>query len=200
MKQLSEACERNKKPILEQLEKLLKNDMPAPNTVLEVGSGTGQHAAYFSKQLPWLQWQPSDLIENHSSIDAWRKELGVENCLPAIEVDLDKAGVGAMTFGNIFTANTLHIVSWHLVGEFFKLTSKTLIQTGRCIIYGPFNYKNRYTSISNARFDDWLKSRDSRSGIRDFEAIEKLANSNGLQLQEDLEMPSNNRLLVFKKS
>lgn len=200
MKLFSDSCERNQAAILTQLQSILAENTVTSNTLLEVGSGTGQHAAFFSKRLPWMQWQPSDLLENHSSIEAWQKELDGENCLPVIEIDLAREETDVKTFDNIFTANTLHIISWPLVEQFFKLALVALPSSGQCIVYGPFNYNGQYTSDSNARFDLWLKSRDFNSGIRDIEAIEALAKVNHLSLQQDVSMPANNRLLVFKKS
>jgi cyclopropane fatty-acyl-phospholipid synthase-like methyltransferase len=189
----SQACENNKTAILSVLTKAFKHT----EHVLEIGSGTGQHALFFSEKLPRLTWQPSDLLINHYSINYRRENSGVTNLLGPIIVDLNTTwGLSAQVDG-IFTANTLHIVSWDLVKKFFASVAKNLISGGTLCIYGPFNYQGQYTSESNAEFDLWLHERDEASAIRDFENIEILANSSGLSLIEDNLMPANNRLLVF---
>jgi len=200
----SQACENNKQPIVT----ILKSAFSATNTVLEIGSGTGQHACYFSENLPHLQWQTSDLPINHDSIKQ-RIEQHTQinkNLLKPITIDLNhdwqQQSCGLVQhakFDGIFTANTLHIVSWSLVVKFFAGVEKYLAENGTLCIYGPFNYQGNFTSPSNANFDIWLKDRDKNSGIRDFEAIIELATSAGLTLIDDQTMPANNRLLVLMK-
>ncbi|TYK67323.1 DUF938 domain-containing protein [Colwellia echini] len=202
-KPFSQACENNKQPILSVLNKTFANT----RHVLEIGSGTGQHAAYFSQQLPHLTWQTSDLIINHPSINLWLDELKESNARRPIEIDL--AGSSAnntwqqlsaeQTIDGLFTANTLHIISWPLVVKFFEGISKNLSVNSHVCIYGPFNYQGKFTSESNANFDLWLKSRDINSGIRNIEDILKLATSADLELIKDHTMPANNRLLEFIK-
>jgi cyclopropane fatty-acyl-phospholipid synthase-like methyltransferase len=199
----SAACENNKVAILSILKKVFKDT----DNVLEIGSGTGQHAQFFAENLSHLQWQPSDLLVNHPSI-SFRREQYIErkqaqestdsvNFLAPIEVDLNSLWNLASAVDGIFTANTLHIVSWSLVQKFFSGVGKNLVNGGMLCIYGPFNYQGQYTSESNAEFDLWLKERDENSAIRDFDSILLLANSVGLSLIEDNAMPANNRLLTF---
>ena len=197
----SQACENNKAAILTILQKALKTT----KNVLEIGSGTGQHAIYFAENLPHLLWQTSDLSINHYSINQRISKSSLKNINSAITLDLnnewptvncnDKHQIDA-----IFTANTMHIVSWKLVQRFFEGTEKTLKKGGKLCIYGPFNYEGKFTCESNANFELWLKDRDENSGIRDFEAIEVLAKSAGLSLMTDHSMPANNRLLEFIKA
>ena len=189
----SQACENNKTAILTILKKAFKRT----EYVLEIGSGTGQHALYFAEQLPRLQWQPSDLLINHPSIHYRRDHHGSINLRAPIVVDLHDTWHLPTQVDGIFTANTLHIISWELVKRFFSGVALNLTTGGTLCIYGPFNYEGKYTSQSNAEFDLWLKERDDNSAIRDFEAIESLASRSGLSLIEDHPMPANNRLLVF---
>jgi len=193
-KPFSQACENNKAYILPLLVAAFKHS----KTVLEVGSGTGQHAAHFAPHMPWLTWQTSDVMANHQGISQWVNAASADNLLPPIELDLNNPWPIEQVDA-IYTANTLHIVSWPLVQAFFRGVSQHLSAEGQCCIYGPFNYQGQYTSDSNANFDLWLKERDSHSAIRDIEAILALANSAGLSLTDDHTMPANNRLLVFKK-
>lgn len=196
----SQACENNKQPILS----VLQSAFAKTKRVLEIGSGTGQHAIFFAKQLPQLCWQPSDLLVNHHSINYRRQNSGLTNILAPIVVDLHQPWQLAVAksaqqgiIDGIFTANTLHIVSSALVKSFFTGVKQSLVKDGVLCVYGPFNYQGKYTSQSNANFDLWLKDRDADSGIRDFEHIENLADEAGLALISDNPMPANNRLLVF---
>jgi len=197
-KPFSQACENNKKPILLLLNKVFSKT----KQVLEIGSGTGQHAVYFARNLPHLQWQTSDLLINHSGINLWLDEIPLANLHRPLSLDLSKmwSVPNKITpIDAIFTANTLHIISWPLVIKFFEGIALNLATKGLVAIYGPFNYQGEFISKSNENFDLWLKDRDINSGIRDIEAITKLADSVGLILMNDYEMPANNRLLVFIK-
>lgn len=191
----SQACENNKHPILNVLTRVLAKQ----THVLEIGSGTGQHAIFFAKNLPFLQWQTSDLPINHAGINQWISDYPVPNIKPPVVTDLTEIQPIHKGIDTIFSANTLHIVSWPLVVNFFKMVEQQLKLNGICCIYGPFNYQGQFTSPSNANFDLWLKARDEESGIRDFEAICQLAEKASLSLMEDIEMPANNRMLIFKK-
>ena len=185
MKPFSEASERNRDPILAVLMRLLEGS----RKVLEIGSGTGQHAAYFARELPHLAWQASDVAANLPGIREWGVtpiELDVDGEWPSVDADA------------VFTANTCHIMSWPQVERMFAGIAKMPSVNTVCI-YGPFNYDGRHTSESNARFDAMLRGRDPLSGLRDFEAMMALAASGGLALQEDNPMPANNRLLVFAR-
>lgn len=194
-KQFSQACENNKQPILEILSRVLINR----KNVLEIGSGTGQHAVYIAKKLPFLTWQTSDLEVNHAGINQWITDLPSPNIKRPLVIDLASVQPLSDNIDAIFTANTLHIISWALVQKFFELVATSLAKDGTLCIYGPFNYQGKYTSESNANFDLWLKERDKKSGIRDFEAICQLATKAGLSLKEDIQMPANNRILIFTK-
>jgi hypothetical protein len=195
MKQYSRACDENRDPILA----VIRVAFADAHSILEIGSGTGQHAVYFAHQLPHLIWQPSDLVENHASILAWRDDAGVDNVLPPLELDVTAGTWPNRLYDGIFSANSIHIMSWEAVQCMFGGIGKLLRRDAHCCLYGPFNYGGTYTSNSNRQFDNWLKERDAASGIRDYEAIAELADANGLQLETDNEMPVNNRLLVWKK-
>ena len=194
-KPFSESCERNKEPILAILRELFTQ----PVRILEIGSGSGQHAVHFGASLPHLVWQTSDLSANHPGILAWLEEAALPNVLAPIVLDVNGPWP-KLTFDGIFTANTLHIVSWDSGQKLIAGAGQLLTVGGRLVIYGPFNYRGAFTSDSNARFDEWLKSRDPVSGIRDSEAVVKCAQISGLRLEADHAMPANNRLLVFIKN
>ncbi len=193
-KPYSQACENNKSFILS----ILSQSLQSSKTLLEVGSGTGQHAVHFAANMPWLSWQTSDMIDNHRGINQWLNDYPASNLHAPINLDLNNPWPVTQVDA-IYTANTLHIVSWPLVQAFFNGVSEHLALSGKCCIYGPFNYQGKFTSASNASFNGWLKERDSESGIRDIEAIAELAKNAGLSLATDHEMPANNRLLIFSK-
>jgi len=197
-KPFSQACENNKRPILNILSKVFSQN----KHVLEIGSGTGQHAVFFGQHLAHITWQTSDLLINHQGINLWLDEMALSNVQKPIVIDLNKAW--QMPESNppvdgLYTANTLHIISWPLVVKFFEGIAQNLAGKAMVCIYGPFRYQGKFTSESNANFDLWLKDRDIDSGIRDMEAILLLANSAGLTLIDDHMMPANNQLLVFSK-
>lgn len=197
-KPFSQACENNKRPILNILSKVFSDN----EHVLEIGSGTGQHAVFFGQQLPHLTWQTSDLPINHQGINLWIDETALSNVQKPIVIDLNKAWPMPKhnpQVDGLYTANTLHIISWPLVVKFFESIAQNLASQSIICIYGPFKYQGQYTSESNANFDLWLKDRDIDSGIRDMEAILLLADSAGLTLIADHDMPANNQLLVFQK-
>lgn len=194
MKRFSDACERNRVPILA----ILKRVFADRRHVLEIGSGTGQHAAYFAPELPQLAWQPSDVGENLPSVRLWREEAQTPTLLEPVELDVDRP-FPAVPADAAFSANTCHIMSWPQVEKMFAGVGALLPPGGVFALYGPFNYGGKPTSPSNAEFDTWLRGRDPASGIREFEAIRDLAAGHGLALEEDNAMPANNRLLVFRK-
>jgi cyclopropane fatty-acyl-phospholipid synthase-like methyltransferase len=195
-KPFSPACENNKQPILD----ILSRAFSKQKNVLEIGSGTGQHAVYLAKNLPFLTWQTSDLLINHEGINQWIDDLPTPNIRRPLAIDLSGVQSLPENIDTMFSANTLHIISWPLVLKFFEMVEKHLSQNGLLCIYGPFNYQGKFTSESNANFDLWLKARDEHSGIRDFEAICQLASRAGLSLLEDIAMPANNRILIFDKT
>ncbi|TCV89581.1 DUF938 domain-containing protein [Sulfurirhabdus autotrophica] len=195
MKPYSESCERNQAHILEILTPLFADR----TRVLEIASGTGQHAVYFGQALPHLIWQTSELEENHAGIRAWLAESVLDNVLLPIALDVNDSQWSLDKVDAVFNANTVHIVSWQEVERMFENIGKILEPGGILCLYGPFNYNGQYTSESNARFDDWLKGRNAKSAIRDFEAVNKLAESQGMVLVQDEAMPANNRILAWKK-
>jgi cyclopropane fatty-acyl-phospholipid synthase-like methyltransferase len=193
-KPFSQACENNQPFILEKLAPLLSSGQ----RVLEVGSGTGQHAVYFSTNMPTVQWQCSDRRENLDGINAWLDEAKLDNLASPLVLDVRDVEWPQPAFDCIYSANTLHIMSWHEVELLFTHLRSSLKENGLLCVYGPFNYHGEYTSPSNASFDQWLKQRNPQSGIRDFEAVNSLAEKIGLVLQADHPMPANNRLLVWQ--
>jgi len=191
-KPFSEACERNKGPLLE----VLRQEFADRTRVLEIGSGTGQHAVYFARHLPHLTWQASDVALNLPGIAQWLHEAALPNLpAPALELDVDEADWPSADA--VFTANTMHIVSWPRVQRLIEQAARLLPVDGVLAAYGPFNYGGKHTSESNARFDLMLRARDPESGIRDFEEVNAVATRNGLLLKKDYGMPANNRTLVW---
>lgn len=195
MKPFSQACENNKRPILSVLQRVFADR----RRVLEIGSGTGQHAVFFAQHLPHLQWQTSDLPDNHAGINAWLKEAQLDNLLPPLAIDADQQPWPIEPVDAVFSANTLHIMSWQQVQRLFRGIAVHTLPRAKVVIYGPFNYGGRFTSESNRDFDAWLKQQAAHQGIRDFEAVNALAEDRGFQLLEDNPMPANNRLLVWEK-
>lgn len=195
MKPFAESCEQNKDPILAVLREVFADR----RSVLEIASGTGQHAVYFAGALPHLSWQTSELAPNHEGILAWLDEARLPNVLPPLVIDVDHPDWPVVGVDAVFNANTVHIVAWPQVERMFQGIGRVLEAGGVLCIYGPFNYHGNFTSESNARFDQWLKSRDPRSGVRDFEALDRLAAEQGLELLQDIAMPANNRTLVWRK-
>ena len=194
MKPFSQACENNKTPILSVLEKHLPN----AKSVLEIGSGTGQHAVYFAHELPYLHWQPSDLEHNLAGISSWVDEYALPNVKTPIKLNIDQEWPGEK-YDAVFTANTFHIVSWQQVRTLIENASSMLKPQGLLIVYGPFNYNGAFTSESNANFQQWLQARDPLSGIRDFEQVNAIAEQANLALIADHAMPANNRTLVWER-
>ncbi len=192
----SQACENNQAPILEVLLRVFADC----RDILEIGSGTGQHAAYCAPRLPQLTWQTSDLRGNHPGILAWRDYCAAPNLLPPLDLDVDRQPWPVGRKDGVFTANTCHIMAWGSVVRLFAGLGAVLAPGGVLAIYGPFNYGGKFTSASNARFDGWLKQQGAHQGIRDFEAIDGLAAAAGLRLREDNAMPANNRLLVWRRA
>jgi cyclopropane fatty-acyl-phospholipid synthase-like methyltransferase len=191
----SQACENNKAPILEKLSETFN----APGKVLEVGTGTGQHAVHFATAMPHLQWQPTDHPDAVDSCRARLEQAGLPNILPVIELDVGAAPWPVETFTWAFSANTAHIMAWTEVEQMFRGIGERLPKGGAFCLYGPFNNQGRYTSESNRQFDQYLKARSPHMGIRDLEDLRALAESVGLTLAENHAMPANNQLLVFRR-
>lgn len=195
-KPYAESCEKNKEPIFAELQRIFADR----KRVLEIASGTGQHAVYFAKALPHLVWQPSELAQNLAGIQAWLDEAQLPNVLLPLAFDVNDARWPVEPVDAIFNANTVHIISWPEVEKLFAHIGRVILPGARVCFYGPYNYDGKFTSESNARFDVWLKARDANSGIRDFEVVNQLAATQGLELTEDIAMPSNNRMLVWQAS
>jgi len=195
VKPYSEACEENKVPILAVLRQVFGDRQ----RVLEIGSGTGQHAVYFASHLPHLSWQTSDLPANLAGIRAWLEEAALPNLPPPLALDVDQAAWPVGSVDAVFSANTAHIMSWPGVRNMLAGVGRVLEPGGVFALYGPFSDHGRHTSESNANFDAWLRERDPESGVRDFEALNALAEAAGLVLESDSEMPVNNRTLVWRR-
>ncbi len=186
------SCERNREPILA----VLRDHFTDRRKVLEIGSGTGQHAIHFAAAMPHLTWQTSDRLENLPGIRAWLEAATLPNTPAPLELDV--MGVWPpLRYDAIFSANTLHIMGWVEVERMFASLPEVMTGDAKLVTYGPFNYGSRFTSESNAAFDAWLKQSGAHQGIRDFEAVDALAGQAGLTLIEDRAMPSNNRCLVW---
>jgi cyclopropane fatty-acyl-phospholipid synthase-like methyltransferase len=194
MKPFAESCAENQQPILE----ILQKEFADISRVLEIGSGTGQHAVFFARALPHLIWQTSDVVEHHPGINAWISDEGLDNTLVPLPLNVETNTWPEREFDGVFSANTVHIMGWPEVEKMFAGIGQVLSPGGRFCLYGPFNYDGQFTSESNARFEVWLKERDPKSGIRDVRDLTKLAEKTGLELTEDYEMPANNRILVWQ--
>jgi cyclopropane fatty-acyl-phospholipid synthase-like methyltransferase len=191
----SAACERNKDPILE----VLRVRFADRAQVLEIGSGTGQHAVYFARALTHLSWHPTEQLTYLADLAERVKAEGSPNLRAATLLDVRQAVWPVRSVDAIFTANTLHIMSWPEVIALFAGIGSVLAPGGALGIYGPFRYAGRYTSDSNQEFDRMLQDRDPQSGLRDIQDINSLAEQYGLRLDADHDLPANNRLLVFTK-
>lgn len=190
----SGAAERNRQPILDQLQALL----PAQGTVLEIGSGTGQHAVFFSQNLPHLLWQPSDREENMSGLEICFSEHGNERILPLLKLNVVDDPWPGCSYEAVYSANTAHIMPWEVVVAMFAGVAAHLLPGARFFLYGPFNIDNQFTSEGNQQFDARLRAEDPSRGIRDMAAIEDLAGLHQMQLEQQITMPANNFMLVFK--
>ena len=200
-KPFSPSCERNREPILD----VLRERFADRRRVLEIGSGTGQHAVHFAAAMPWLTWQCSDAASNLPGIEQWLAEVLLTNTPPpfVLQASVDPPGLVPLPrarYDAVFSANTLHIMGWAEVQTLFAALPDVLEAEASVAVYGPFNLGGTYTSDSNREFDAWLKARDPRSGIRDLEAVDALASAVGLHLVEDAAMPANNRMLIWRRA
>lgn len=193
-KPFAPACERNREPILD----VLRETFAGCTRVLEIGSGTGQHAVHFAAAMPWLNWQCSDRGEHLPGIRAWLDEAKLPNTPAPLELDV-AGGWPCTRYDAVFSANTLHIMGWAEVGQLFAHLPAVTTDGAVLVIYGPFNYDGHYTSESNAAFDRSLKLRDPRMGLRDAESVDALARAAGFALLEDRSMPANNRCRVWRR-
>jgi len=194
MKPFAESSEQNKQPILD----VLRVEFAEHKKVLEVGSGTGQHAVFFAGQLPHLTWICSDLEENHAGIHLWMEEAGLPNVEGPLLLDA-RHDWPPMRVDAVFSANAVHIMSWQAVTGMIENIGHVLQTGGKLCLYGPFMYDGKHTSESNAQFDGWLKQRDPLSGVRDISRLNELAQVAGMVLERDYEMPANNRILIWKR-
>lgn len=195
-KPYSESCNQNKTAILSVISPIFSS----ASSVLEIGSGTGQHAIYFSQKMPHLKWYTSDCKAYLDGINMWLKDECLPNVAAPFELDVSSSVWPELDVDAVFTANSIHIMNQQDVVNFMSGVSRLLGKQEDLMIYGPFNYNGAYTSKSNESFDQWLKQRDALSGIKHFEEMVSLANNNGMQLNTDYEMPANNRILHFVKT
>jgi cyclopropane fatty-acyl-phospholipid synthase-like methyltransferase len=191
----SAACERNKDPILE----VLRVRFADRTQVLEIGSGTGQHAVYFAGALAHLTWHPTEQLAYLADLAERVKLEGPHNLRPPTLLDVRQAVWPLRSVDAMFTANTLHIMSWPEVMALYRGLGAVLAPGGVFCVYGPFRYDGRYTSESNREFDRMLQERDPNSGLRDIREVTTLAEEYGLRLDADHDLPANNRLLIFTK-
>ena len=187
-----EAAEQNKRAIFTAIEKYLQGE------ALEIGSGTGQHAVFFAELAPAVRWQTSDLESSLPGIEARIRAAGLDNLPPPMRLDVEGDWPGRQ-YDFVFTANSFHIMTLDMAAACIAGVGGCLKAGGVFAIYGPFNYGGRYTSDSNESFDQMLRLRDPASGLKDFDWISEQADRAGLDLLEDVEMPENNRTLVWQK-
>jgi len=191
----AESAERNAAPILE----ILQREFRDRSQVLEIGSGTGQHAVTFAKVLRHLYWQTSDLDENHASIRAWVEYSGLKNLGAPLSLDVRSAQVDEDAYDAAFSSNTAHIMSIDAVEKMFALLGKTLRDGGVFCLYGPFQRNGEFNTQSNADFDASLRQRDPAMGIRDIERLDEFASAAGMYRLRLYAVPSNNNVAVWRK-
>lgn len=194
-KEFAPACDRNSQVILDVLREILGS----ARSVLEIGSGTGQHAAFFARALPHLILTPSDRPGHLDSIHAWRHEAQLDNLQAPLVIDLLDEQCRLPVVDAILCINTIHIMAWEGTQRLLRMAGQYLRPGGILYVYGPYRYADRPLEPSNESFDQWLKDRDPASGIRDFEAVDSLACLAGLDLQGDIAMPANNRSIWWRK-
>ncbi len=192
----AESTARNAEPILEVLRQEFRNC----TDVLEIGSGTGQHAVRFASELGHLRWQTSDLDENHAGIRAWIAESGLPNVCAPLSLDVMTAELQAAYYDAVYSSNTAHIMSFDAVIRMFAIVGKALRPNGVFCLYGPFRKGGEFNTESNAAFDVHLRSRVAAMGIRDLEALDGLAAEHDLQRTGLYAVPSNNLVAVWQKT
>ena len=189
------ATVRNREAILE----VIEPEFEGYETILEIGSGTGQHAIFFAQHMPWLVWQTSDLAENHDGIRAWIDEAKLANIKAPLALDVTRPAPTGIACDAVFSANTSHIMHFSAVVDMFTLVGRILGNDGKLCLYGPFNLNGEFTSDSNSEFDASLKSRDPGMGIRNLEDLDQLGTKNLLVREKLYAMPANNMLAVWVK-
>lgn len=195
-KPFSEACERNKEPILKVLQETIT---PNHGKLLEVGSGTGQHAVAFAPHFKNVIWVTSDVAANHLGISMWLREYKIQNIVGPLRFEIGKDEFPSQPFDMVYTANTFHIMEWKNTKTFMKMLGRRLRKGSLVMIYGPFNYNGNFISESNREFDAMLKSKNPLAGIRNFEDVNKTMIKQGFELIKDHMMPANNRMLCYRR-
>ena len=195
-KPFAPACERNKGPILEVLRRVFAD----ATDVIEIGSGTGQHAVAFAAGLPHLVWRTSDLPDSHAAINAWIEDAGLDNVERPLALDVARRPWPLASAGGAFSANTAHYMYWPEVEAMFGGVAELLSPGARFALYGPFARDGHHSSTSNASFDRLLRAHDPSFGVRDIRDLERIAADGAMGLEEDVAMPSNNRILVWRKA
>jgi len=195
-KPYAESAERNAEPVLE----ILRHEFRDCADILEIGSGTGQHAVRFAAELDYLQWQTSDLEENHEGIRAWIADAGLPNVRMPLSLDVTTADVPPAAFDAVYSSNTAHIMSFDAVVEMFALVGKVLRPAGVFCLYGPFSREGRFNTASNAAFDASLRARNPAMGIRDLDELDDVGARHGLRRVSIYAVPSNNLVTVWQKT
>jgi SAM-dependent methyltransferase len=190
------SADRNKNPILE----VIRDEFQHCKAVLEIGSGTGQHAVFFASKMPWLVWQTSDLSENHEGINAWLNDANLDNVIAPLVLDVSQPLPTNDKFDAVYSGNTAHIMSIAEVEFMFGIVGRCLIDGGKFCLYGPFNQNGNFTSDSNELFDANLKSQNPAMGIRDLKVLDGFAEANGLHRTSLYAMPANNMIAVWIKN
>lgn len=194
-KPFAPACERNRDPILE----VLRECFAGRREVLEIGSGTGQHAVHFAAAMPWLRWRCSDVEANLPGILAWLDEAALPNLPPPVALDVTGRWP-PLAVDAVFTANTLHIMGWDAVKATFAALPSVTVPGAVLAVYGPFNVGGRFSGPGNAAFDAQLRAADPVRGLRDLDAVDALAREVGFAGLEIRTMPADNRCLVWRRS
>ena len=196
MQGYSKAAENNRAPIAH----VMGKHLPPDASVLEIGSGAGQHALHMSHTFPGITWLPS---EREAVVPILRANLalcGSKNIQPPLVLDLADFAWSGDQVDTVYAANVMHIVSESLGERLVQLAADALEPSGLLMLYGPYKYNGQFTTKSNATFDQWLKDRDPASGVRDFEAVVATAQCTGLTLAHDYAMPANNQMLIFERA
>jgi SAM-dependent methyltransferase len=189
------AALRNRDPILQ----VLRSELRGTQRVLEIGSGTGQHAVHFAAALPGLVWQTSDLAENHAGIRHWIAESGVSNVLEPLLLNVSEPGDVHGKYTAVFSANTAHIMSVSAVADMIAYVACSLQEHGKFLLYGPFRVAGRFAGKGNVRFNRSLLAQDPAMGIRDLEWIDELAVRFDLRREKTYAMPAHNLLVVWQR-
>jgi len=194
-KPFAPSCERNREPILA----VLRDGFAPCTRVLEVGSGTAQHAVYFAAALAHLTWQCSDCAEALPGMRLWLDEAALANTPPPLLLDVECGPWPAPRFDAMFSANTAHIMRWEQVQAWFARLPQVLSVGAVFVLYGPFKRNGAHTSDGNARFDAQLRTQAPQRGLRDVEALDALARAAGMHRVADIPMPANNACLIWRR-